>query len=175
MSDPAETRAVGHGYVLDVATLLRRPGDRARLVLDEDLDGLATSTAEATTLRGELVVEAMSDSISVAGTVELGFSGDCRRCLEPAVGSAAVDVQEVYERHPVEGETYALADDHVDVEPMLRELALLSLPLAPLCDDGCQGPDPERFPAEVAPDPEDAAEPAPDPRWAALDDLVFDD
>ncbi len=58
---------------------------------------------------------------------------------------------------------------------------LSGLPLAPLCREDCAGPDPDRFPttteeaheAELAAEAE-AAEPAPDPRWAGLDDLRFE-
>ena len=58
----------------------------------------------------------------------------------------------------------------------MRELALLSLPLAPLCREDCVGPDIDRFPTGPADDPdEDTAEPPRDPRWAALDALTFDD
>jgi uncharacterized protein len=45
------------------------------------------------------------------------------------------------------------------------------LPLAPLCRDDCRGPDPERFPALSE---SDEANPAIDPRWAALGELHFD-
>jgi uncharacterized protein len=130
---------------------------------------------------GSLVVESMSDSLSVTGNLAAAWRGDCRRCLGEAEGVTETDVAEIYERRPVDGETYLLEGDVVDLAPMVREQMLLSLPLAPLCDDGCDGPDPDRFPSIVSvPDVEgadDAAEPEPagDPRWAALDALRFDD
>jgi uncharacterized metal-binding protein YceD (DUF177 family) len=56
---------------------------------------------------------------------------------------------------------------------VLAQALVLELPLAPLCGPDCQGPDPERFPAQVATDDVDA-EPPRDPRWAALDALRFE-
>ena len=41
---------------------------------------------------------------------------------------------------PVEGETYPLDGDRLDLEPMVRDAVLLALPLAPLCDGGLPGP-----------------------------------
>ncbi len=49
---------------------------------------------------------------------------------------------------------------------------LLALPLAPLCAEGCLGPAPDEFPTGQ---PSAEAEPPRDPRWAALDDLSFED
>ncbi len=176
MSEPAE-RAATHeaatqGFVVDVAPLLRRPGNRREVLIDQQVADLGTTAAEATRLTGSLLVEAMADSVSVTGAISAEWEGACRRCLEPARGAVEVEIQEVYEREPSEGETYQLADEHLDLAPMVREQVLLSLPLAPLCSPGCAGPAPDSFPARAEAD-EGAA--GGDPRWAALDALVFDD
>jgi uncharacterized protein len=84
-------------------------------------------------------------------------------------GPLDVEVAEVFEEHPTEGETYPISGDHIDLEPMVRELAILGLPINPLCRDDCAGPVPDVLPVSVESDEE--AEPAPDPRWAALDAL----
>lgn len=177
----------GPGRVtVEVATLLRRPGERRRVEVDLPVEDLVTSAVTAEHIGGAVVVESMSDSLTVSGTVEATWSGECRRCLGPAVGVTEVDIHEIFERRPTEGETYPLDDDVVDLAPMLAEQVLLSLPLAPLCADDCVGPDPDRFPATVAPDDavadgdagtDGAADDGPvrDPRWAALDALRFDE
>lgn len=164
---------------VDVALLLRRPGDTCPVEVDLRFDDLANSVVEASRVAGALVVESMSDSLSVTGSLSAPWTGDCRRCLGEAEGVTTIDVSEIYERRPVDGETYPLVGDVVDLAPMVREQMLLSLPLAPLCDEDCGGPDPERFPSIVggADDAEGDAEQEPvgDPRWAALDALRFDD
>ena len=111
-----------------------------------------------------------SAAVLAAGTVEGRWSAPCRRCLEPTFGDLAAEVSELFEVHPTEGETWPLQQESVDLGPMLRELALLSIPLAPLCRSECEGPAPDRFPTGPA---EDEASDI-DPRWSALDELTFD-
>lgn len=77
------------------------------------------------------------------------------------------EVREVFEPRWEEGETYPLKGDQIDLEPLVRDAVLLTLPLAPLCEDACAGPDPEEHPVGV----EGGAPSEPDPRWAALRDL----
>jgi uncharacterized protein len=79
----------------------------------------------------------------------------------------------VFEASPVEGETFPLVGEQVDLAPMLREALALGLPLAPLCADDCAGPAPEAHPVRVPDDAAGDARPT-DPRWAALDELRFD-
>lgn len=109
-------------------------------------------------------------AVLAAGTVEGRWSAPCRRCLEPASGELRAEVSELFEVRPTEGETWPLRGEGVDLGPMLRELALLSIPLAPLCRSGCEGPAPDRFPTGPAAD----EAPVVDPRWSALDELTFD-
>ena len=182
-----------HPLIVSITDLMRHPGSRRELQRHVELDGLAISTASVppggqTVV--DLVIESQSSSLSVSGTVSVPWVGECRRCLADVEGVATAEVKEIFERRPTEGETYPMADDFVDLEPMVRDAALLNLPLAPLCGPDCLGPAPESFPATVESDPvaggpadadadelgadREAAGPPPDPRWAALDQLKFD-
>jgi uncharacterized metal-binding protein YceD (DUF177 family) len=51
---------------------------------------------------------------------------------------------------------------------MVRDAVLLALPLAPLCQEACAGPEPEAHPLGADDDLR------PDDRWAALEQLKFD-
>ncbi len=82
-------------------------------------------------------------------------------------GYAEAEVREIFEARPTEGETYLLAGEQIDLEPMVRDAVLLALPLAPLCTADCEGPAPDQFP--TGPPADDAV--ILDPRWAALRDL----
>ncbi len=175
-----------------VADLLRRPGAQRALrheVPAAVLGPLATTSVVVPTggeVRLDATAEATGADVVVTGRVRFPWEGDCRRCLAPVEGEVEVDVREIFEPNPVEAETWPLDGDSIDLGPMLREVALLSLPLVPLCSEDCAGPDPERFPATVegdadgeaaGPDGDDdepAAEGPRDPRWAALDELRFD-
>jgi uncharacterized protein len=80
----------------------------------------------------------------------------------------ALDVEEVFETRPVEGETYPLDGDQLNVEPLVRDAVLLALPLAPLCEVACPGPEPEEHP--IGTDTGSSI----DPRWSALGELKFE-
>lgn len=118
----------------------------------------------------DLVLDAVSDGVMASGTVTVPWEGTCRRCLRPVAGRSTHRVQEAFTGDG-DGDTYVLDGDELDLEPLVRDAAALGLPLAPLCEDGCRGPDPDRFPAR----PDAEAEPTTDPRWAALDEIDFDD
>lgn len=145
--------------------------------------GLALSDArvvDGTDLVLDGEVESISEGVVLTGTITVPWEGECRRCLGAVSGRAQVEVREIYETHPTEGETWPLANDQIDVGPLVRDTALLALPLAPLCAEDCQGPVPERYPAaaEDHDGPESGEAPAADPvdpRWAALDDLDLEE
>jgi uncharacterized protein len=159
--------------VVGVAELLRHPGTQRPLALTAELDDVAISTSAlvpGSEVRADLVLEAISDhGLTVKGTLTATWVGECRRCLKLIEGTLAADVEEVFDTRPVEGETYRLDGDRVDLEPMVRDNVLLSLPLAPLCEDACAGPEPEHHPIGTEDD-----EPPADPRWSALSELEFE-
>jgi uncharacterized protein len=164
-------------FVLSVGEELRHPGVRTSIALVGPLPGVALSSAQVpdgADIHFDGVVEAQGAQIIVQGEVVAPWVGECRRCLRPTSGQVAVEVREVFEGRPVEGETYPLVDEQIDLEPVLRESLALSLPLAPLCREDCPGPDPEAHPVGVAVDEADVPQGRRDPRWDALDQLEFE-
>lgn len=169
--------------LVSVTEIRRHLGSRLAVERDLESQGMALALTEVgvpdgsrIVLRGEL--ESISEGVVLTGSVAVPWVGACRRCLQPVSGTAEVDVREVWEVNPTDGETWPLLNDQIDVGPLLHDTALLTLPLAPLCADDCAGPAPERFPAvpadEASPGGEGPAErdgERRDPRWAGLDDL----
>ena len=162
---------------VSVADLLPHPGKTKRIEREALLDDLAVSSSRVpagakTSIDVEL--QAVNDGIVVVGTVRAPWTGECRRCLKQAGGEVVSDVQEVYERDPVEGETRKLGNGVVDLTDMARDAVLLELPVAPLCEDDCAGLCPtcgvDRNETDC-----DCAAAETDPRWAALSDLRFED
>ena len=178
-NEPSPVEPASSTLIVDVVELRRRPGTRrelaATLVLP-DLEAGDRSIVDGH-LTVDAVVESVMEGVVAAGTVSGVTRAPCRRCVDPVDEPFEAEFREIFERYPTEGETWLLDDDRIDLTPMLRELALLSLPLAPLCRDDCEGPDPRRFPtgAFVELEPDEPAEPPRDDRWAALDALTFDD
>ena len=164
--------------------VLRRRADprliRAAVMLDD------LRVGDVSVVDGRVVVdleaEARGAEVVVTGSVRAGWSGDCRRCLEPVVGEVDLRVHEVMASDepgrsaPEAGDAdvYLLGGDEADLEPVVRDAVLLALPLSPLCADDCVGPDPEWLPSAGSP-LEMGDGPVGDPRWAALDVLRFDE
>lgn len=164
--------------VVDITPLKRQPGTQRPFTLQwpapDDL-GLTSAEVSAVQIGIDLQLEIAGDQLVAQGVIDIVWQGPCRRCLEHETGTSPVDVREIFQKEPVEGETYCLDEDDVDLEPMVRETALLNLPIAPLCRVDCAGPDPDRFPTSVVADPDPDAPPPADPRWGALSELKFDD
>jgi uncharacterized protein len=158
--------------VVGVTELLRHPGTRREIVVRAPLDDLAVSSSrvlEGSEVEARLTLEALSDtSVTATGTISVDWMGECRRCLATVEGSVESGVKEIFETRPVEGETYRLDGDRLDLEPMVRDAVVLALPIAPLCEEACAGPEPGGHPLGGD------DEPAPDDRWAALKELKFD-
>jgi uncharacterized protein len=66
-----------------------------------------------------------------------------------------------------------LQDDLIDLEPVVRDAVVLTLPLLPLCQEDCPGLC-VQCGARLVEDPEHS-HPDVDPRWAALEALVTDE
>ncbi len=162
------------GLRLGIAELRRRPGNRYVVQREVPVGAIATSTAsipEPHEVGVDLILESLSDGLTVSGTISVPWEGECRRCLEPTRGVATAEVLEVFKDQPDEGDTHAIDGDHVDLGPVVHDITVMSLPLAPLCREDCTGPAPSEFPVSTESEP---AEPPADPRWAALSELRFD-
>ncbi len=164
-----------------VARLRKRPGSREPFRADVAFDDLAITSARvpgSEPVGVDLTLESIAEGVVASGNVTFAWEGECRRCLRTLRGTTSAAVREIFEADPVEGETWPLGSDSIDLEPVVREAVLVNLPLAPLCDENCLGPAPDQFPTTVEGDGDAAAgtgdHPAKDPRWAALDALEFD-
>jgi uncharacterized protein len=130
-------------FVVNIADLVNKPGARRRERVEGRLAGPITVVDSELRTEVPVVVDALlewvSDGLLVTGTVEGAWDGPCRRCLGPVQGALLVDVQELFEATPRDGESYPLGHDRVDLEPLARESLILDLPLAPVCSEDCRG------------------------------------
>ena len=162
--------------LVNVADLRRRLGQRRVEAIDIVVARqlvIDTWSTERPVV-GSVTIESIERGVSVLGQVSFEWEGACRRCLEPARGVLDVEVDEIFQvGAPEDSELIPFDGDQIDLVPVITEAVGLSLPLAPLCRKGCEGPDPERYPTVDA--EQHAAVRAehrdPDPRWAGLDQL----
>ena len=162
-------------FVLNVADLVHRPAARRHEELsgplEEDLVVTETIVKKGTHLVIDVVLEAVSDGVLVAGTASSTWTALCRRCVNPARATITVAFREMYALHPdPEGDTYPILHDCVDLELVAREAILLDLPLAPLCTEECRGLCPTCG-ADLNDGPCPCEEAPRDHRWAALETL----
>ena len=165
-------------FHVSVAQLLAGPGKREEVICRGEVGQVATTVAEVVdeAAQVKLMLESLaSGEIAVYGEVSAEWQGECRRCLEQVRGEAIVKVKEIFEASPIKGETYQLDEDSVHLREMTREALLLHLPLAPLCSPTCAGP--KSSSVKLAEQPKQPLQQVtqPDPRWAALEDLKFED
>lgn len=160
-------------FRLPVAALLKRPGAARSESVSGVLEGLGGSGAQIPAdqpIRMDAHLERVPDGIVVRGTITARWQAACSRCLNPVSADLTKQVDELYEPHPLAGETYLLDVDVIDLEPVIRDVLLLELPPAPVCRIDCAGLCPQcgidRNTATC-----DCHTEAVDPRWAALRSL----
>lgn len=123
----------------------------------------------------QISLQSFAGGLHVKGKISAPWCGICRRCSLPVVGMAEVTVRERYVDYPGPGgeDAYPIVNDFIDLEPLVHELILLDLPLAPLCREECAG-----LCGVCGNDrndqPCDCQTPV-DPRWATLEGLRFAD
>ena len=106
---------------------------------------------------------------------ELGLTGPCMRCLEPAEPRFAVDSREIAKPGEAdELDSPYLKGEEVDLLAWARDALVLALPATLLCREDCAGLCPECGINLNEAGPEHHHEKPPDKRWAKLDELKFD-
>ena len=122
----------------------------------------------------ELRLESVMEGVLVSGEVTVRLAGSCARCLDDIEDGLDLDVQELFayegsttEETSEEDEVRLVEGERIDLEPMVRDAVVLSLPLAPVCDEDCAG-----LCAECGQRwddlPDDHSHEQLDPRWAGL-------
>ena len=164
--------------VLDTRELGRRPGSQRQVSFTApapaDLGIEVLRVPEGSPVDFDLRLEAVMEGVLVTGSAHAELAGECVRCLEPLTDEVDADLQElfVYEESDSapdaeDADVSRLEGDLLDLEPLLRDAVVLSLPFQPLCRDDCPGLCTECG-ARLADDPDHQHDDAIDPRWAAL-------
>jgi DUF177 domain-containing protein len=144
------------------------PAEPARL----GLDTIAVPVGEPIEL--DVRLEAVTEGVYVSGSVHASLAGECARCLDGLTDEIDVELSELFaypdsvtDETTEEDELPRVLDDMVDVEQIVRDAVVLTLPLAPLCRPDCPGLCPECGEkwADLA---ADHGHETLDPRWAAL-------
>jgi len=158
-------------YAVQVFDLMHRPGEMREREIDalaiESFGNAVIAVAEGTPVHLDVRLESLHDGILVSADVDTVATGECVRCLTDVALPVRVDIAELFAYSLDEAFDYTVVDDLIDLEPLVRDAVVLSLPFQPVCRPDCPGLDPEtgerledfpdRKPAEIV-----------DPRWSAL-------
>lgn len=88
----------------------------------------------------DLTVSSVSGGLMVRGNLRGVMSHTCARCLTEWEEDFDLEVAELFgEDASPEEDAYQIDHDEIDLEPMLRDAVLLSVPLVPSCGDDCAG------------------------------------
>jgi uncharacterized protein len=158
-------------YTVNVYDLIHRPGEmreaRISLPIDEKLGEGLVSVPVGSTIDLDVRLESMHEGILVSAEAESTAIGVCGRCLIDIEQPVEVDFQELFAYSSDEAFDYEVHDDHVDLEPLIRDTVVLSLPFQPVCRPDCPGLDPETG-ERLADVPDHEPTEIVDPRWSAL-------
>ncbi|MHA7986899.1 YceD family protein [Rathayibacter sp. CAU 1779] len=122
----------------------------------------------------DLRLESVHEGVLVSGEATTVAKGVCGRCLIDISEPVQVDFQELFAYSSGEAFDFEVHDDHVDLEPLVRDAVVLSLPFQPVCQPDCPGLDPETG-ERLADLPDRESTKTIDPRWAALADFPASD
>jgi uncharacterized protein len=155
------------------------------VVLAEDLGTDVIAIKAGTPVQIEVRLESVVEGVLVTGSVSGTATGACVRCLDPVDLPVVGHFQELFayadraaHHHEVgadldEDEVHELVGDLIDLEPVLRDAVVPTLPFQPVCREDCPGLCSECG-AHLADDPDHHHEVF-DPRWSALGDLLQTD
>ena len=163
-------------HPVDVRDLVGQPGASRQVRVAEPVEGLATELAHVPTerpVRVEVLLESVVEGILVSGPVSGEIAYRCARCLKSFTEGFTLEVSELFAAGARDDEdAYPLGEGTIDLEPMVRDAVVLSMPFSPLCRPDCLGLcercGGDRNLGECTCGPEV------DPRWAALDELELD-
>jgi uncharacterized protein len=168
--------------VLDTRELGRRPGSQRTVSLTApapaDLGIEVLRVPQGSPVEFDLRLEAVMEGVLVTGTARAALAGECARCLDSIDDDIVADFQELFAYEESDTATSGgdddasrLEGDLLDLEPLLRDSVVLTLPFQPLCRDDCPGLCIECG-ARLADDPDHQHDEPIDPRWAALRELA---
>ncbi|NDB18193.1 MAG: DUF177 domain-containing protein [Actinobacteria bacterium] len=170
-------------FVIEVREPGRRVG-HSKHVTASAMTADAMGTAVIGVLPGstidlDITLQAVGEGILVTGTATAPVVGECSRCLTEIRYPEQIELADLFSYPPTDArgrvleaemdndeDTLWVADDHIDLEPVITDALVLGLPLAPLCRPDCPGLCPECG-ESLAEQPEHS-HPLHDPRWAAL-------
>jgi uncharacterized protein len=116
-------------------------------------------------------LESVHEGILVTANVQSEAKTECSRCLDPLELEVDVEFQELFAYSLTDEDDLVISDESIDLEQVVRDAVVLSLPFQPICSSDCEGLCVECG-AKLKENPQHAHEAPVDPRWNALKNLM---
>ncbi|NBU23646.1 MAG: DUF177 domain-containing protein [Actinobacteria bacterium] len=162
-------------FSIPVHELIKRPGEMRELVMQFDLDQeLGTGYAavqKGQWLKLDLRLESVHEGILATGEVKTEASTECSRCLDEMNLPIEVDFQELFAYSSSSDDELLVDGDHIDLEQVVIDSVVLSLPFQPVCSQDCLGLCAECG-FRLNEDPNHKHEVKVDPRFSALEGFL---
>ncbi|WP_022871609.1 YceD family protein [Yaniella halotolerans] len=169
-------------WVISISELVDRPGASEELQVTwpapAELAVPLLGVEKDSAMQVDVRLDSVHEGILVSGTVDGTLTGQCSRCLDPITQAVTIEIQELFqfEFDPMvdEDEQHMVEHGFVNVEPIMRDALVSSLPFQPTCSPDCEGlcdqcgvrledAGPDHYHEQL------------DPRWAALANFVSGD
>lgn len=134
-------------FAIPVHDLMRRPGNQRELTVTPELPsdlivGIAMLPA-GRRLEIELRLESVHEGILATGEITTVADAECSRCLDPVDIDVKVKFQELFLYQDPEEDDFLVEDEQIDLEQVVVDAIVLSLPFKPVCKPDCAGLCPE--------------------------------
>jgi len=162
---------------ISVHDLINKPGTMREkqldVVIDEPMANFAIGIPSGSTIEIDARFESVHEGILVTGDAFATASGECSRCLDPIDSAVEVEFQELFAYSGTSEDDFVVENESIDLDQVIRDAVVLSLPFQPVCSAGCKGLC-VTCGAKLNEDPQHAHEAPVDPRWNALTNLKED-
>jgi uncharacterized protein len=91
---------------------------------------------------GAALIDRTQQGLLVQGTFKASTTLECARCLKEFEAPLHWSLTEMYafnRRSLTESDLLLPEDAHIDLQPLIRDYALLEIPIRPVCRPGCKG------------------------------------
>ena len=130
-------------FRVPVKDILKHPGNMRELVLRESFsEQVGTPVAYLPAGAGleiDLRLESVHEGILATGEVFGAGIAECARCLDEIKLEIEVDFQELFAYSSSSDDELVVDGEHIDLEQVVIDSVVLSLPFQPVCSQDCLG------------------------------------
>lgn len=130
-------------YLIGVHDLMHKPGHMREYELDivvpTPMGNAVVAVPAGVDLDLDVRLESVHEGILATGSVFVDADGVCSRCLAPLVVPVEVDFQELFAYSLTNEDEFGVEDEQIDLEQIILDAVVLSLPFQPVCSEDCLG------------------------------------